>query len=497
MTNTVRIVAAIVDTANLTMYLPDGETIVIPQGDPRVKTIVSTAPEQILRNGYADVDLTSENTYQQFEEASNGSVSFFKVAKATIKRWFSKPEEVASTAFGVLPKVAAMKSAVEDILQHAVPVASPQFNETNVAKQRNIVEANGNTPNDRDDKDEESHTVVAVMGETIVPGVEKIKTQFNRATKQGSTAAVEKFLQRIGAVANDRQHSVEDLLKFMERGDLPIADDGSILIYKVLNKKGDKFVDCHTGKVEQWVGAYVNMDHSLVDHDRGQECSNGLHVARRGYVSNFSGTACTICKVAPEDVIAVPRYDANKMRVCGYHVIAELSEAQFKLVKANKPISDDPAGAKLLADCLAGNHIGMTHKVNIGGQMGASVTVTSLLPTLQIMPKVETKPAEALANPGKELSAPVISPKEVNAQVKEVAKEVPKTASKAPVVAQVAQSEGSYRERIQKLLAIGLLTAGVPEAILKLKKASKKGWPVLGVNESQVADIVRLTGGGS
>jgi len=497
MTNIVRIVAAIVDTSNLTVYLQNGDSIVIPQGDPRVATIVATAPEQIIRNGYADVDITSTNAYQQFEEASAGKVSFFKVAKATIKKWFQKPVEVTTLAVGAIPvkvdDVANMKAAVADIIQHAVPVTSTQFTETNVAAQRNIVEDNGATPNDRDDTNDESHTVVAVIGDTIVPGVEKIKTQFTRASKLGSTKGIEAFLSRLGAVVSKRQHSVEDLLKFMERGDLPIAEDGSILIYKVLNKRGTKFVDCHTEKVEQWVGAYVNMDESLVDRNRNNECSNGLHVARRGYVGSFTGDVCTICKVAPEDVIAVPAYDANKMRVCGYHIITELTDKQFSLLKQNHPISNDPDGAKLLADCLAGNHIGVTSIVTIGGHQGTNVTVTDKITAITPVP-VKVEPVKALDNPDKETEAPAVSPKAVAKQVKEAVKTVPKQAPKpaAPVVG--TQGEGSYRERIQKLLAVGVTNAGVAQSIMSLKKQSKKGWEALGVPDATAVKVVRLAG---
>lgn len=513
MTNLVRIVAAIVDTHTLTLYKQDGTTVTIPQGDPRVRQIVTTASPQIIRQGYADVDLSSENDFQKFEEETKGSFKFFKVAKDKLRDWFGKKNAPAvdSAVVGHIPRPDEAKEemitvAVEDILKHAVPVASPEFTESDVAKQRNVVEDGGHTPSDKEEDDSTNtatHTIIAVTPtNAVVPGVEKIKTQFSRALKLGSTKAVETFLERVGKVAAKRSHSIEDLLKFMERGDLPIAEDGSILIYKVLNRKGKNYVDCHSKKVEQWVGAYVHMDESLVDHNRNNECSNGLHVARRGYIRQFSGDVCTLCKVAPEDVIAVPSYDANKMRVCGYHILFELTDEQYALVKQNKPISDIPSGAELLAKAIAGKHIGITHKVKIGAHMGGNVTSEEVKTKEEAKPTITAPvvPVKALDNPMVEGSAEPVAPKAVAEEVKKVVKEVKKTAKAAPttrVVNDVQLGEGSPRERIQKLLALGITSTGVARAIMELKKKSKKSWTVLGVSEAQVTEIVKLAGNGT
>lgn len=503
--NTIRVVAAILDTSVLTLYKVDGTTVTIPQGDPRIRKIVTEVPSKIVVQGYADIDMTTENDYQKFEEESQGSFKFFKVAKSKLKGWFGKKEaEVSDMVVGIIPapkedNLVSLAAAVEDILQHAVPVTSPQFSEMDVDVQRNIVEANNVTPSDRSEVSTATHTIIAVSpNNTVVAGVEKIKTQFSRAVKLGSTKGVEAFLERAGKVASERKHSVEDLLKFMERGDLPIADDGTILIYKVLRKKDDKFVDCHTSNVAQWVGAYVYMDVSLVDHNRNNECSNGLHVARRGYISQFPGDVCTLCKVAPEDVIAVPSYDANKMRVCGYHIISQLSDSQYALVKANKPITDQPDGAALLAKAIAGRHIGITHTVKIGGHRGTNVSSEAMeTPTPTAAPKTEpVAPVQALENPSLEQRDVHMAPKAVAAAVKKVEKQAPEPVAKAPAkkvtVNGVVTGDGSFRERIQKLLAIGITSQGVAMAILKLKKDAKKGWSALGVTDDQVAEIIRI-----
>lgn len=547
MKQVIRIIAAVVDTSNLTLYKEDGETVIISQGNSRVRSIIDTATPQLIAKGYADVDVSevADTTYIEFEEKSNGVVKLFRIAKDKIAALFAgmaeevvQSEPVEPTILGELPiQTRSALNAVKEIMQHAVPVSSPSFNEVGIEEQGNIVEDDGHTikhhgPNMTTD------TIVAVVDGKIIPGIEKIKTQFKRATETSSTKGIEAFLRRLGSVINEHKHSVEDLLKFMERGDLPIADDGSILIYKVLNQKGDKYVDCHTGKVEQWVGAYVCMDHTLVDHNRNNECSNGLHVARRGYISNFSGNVCVLAKLAPEDVIAVPSYDANKMRVCGYHIVAELSQAQHMLLKANQPITNDPAGKILLGKVLSGDHIQKTHEVRITGSLGTNVKVTKYEEVTQPVPETNIKApvAEALENPVSVKMDTPINPKDVVKEVEKLSRQdiaiklfnegkydelkAYKKAAKVsweklgimvdpdnwpPVVVQakpvskvveltsITHGEGSYQERIHKLLAIGLTSPGVAQAILDLKRKAKKSWIALGIQHAVEVEILKLT----
>lgn len=657
--NSIRIVAAVVDTRQLTLYKEDGTTIIILQGDPELRRIITEATPQLVAMNYADVVLNTEekpNDYASFEQQTGGVVKLFKIAKAKLVGWFaSKNQEpddgavdpVEPMAIGQVPteapaqvpvtfgytgagveepvppslasdapivgpatehlqtagiydvseldeaeaaaelsevkEVTKAMSAVEEILQHATPVSAKDFHEKSVAKQGNVVEADGTTNKQKEEVNNHPDTIIAVVGDKIIPGMEKIKTQFARANKLGSTVGVENFLKRLGNVINKRSHSIEDLLKFMERADTPIADDGTIIIYKVLKrteKRADgKYVDCHTGKVEQWVGSYVCMDESLVDRNRNNECSNGLHVARRGYIREFNGDVCVLAKLAPEDVIAVPSYDANKMRVCGYHIIMELTLEQYGLLKNNRPITDREDGKKLLALAIAGKHIGRTHEVRITAHKGGGVKATELedsKPVEQLAPNWKVGKVEALANPDQEIKVETTDVKEVVKEVqaaqvevlsrkeqaaelyiqwseakpankqaalealhafKKAAKvgwdklgifdkevtggvptpkagkvvpptkpvkekkvenqtaEAPKTTTDKRVVNDVALGEGSPRERIAKLLAIGLTSVGVAKAILELKKKSKKSWDTLGVTEAQVEEITKLAKG--
>ena len=552
--NTIRIAAAILNTQHLKLYKPDGEVITLNQGDSRIRPILDQAVPQINRQGYADVsleELVPVNSYTEFEEKSNGVVKFFRVAKSKLAGLFKSKEAAPlpeALEVGTIPQQqsqdAQSKAVVEEILKHAVPASAPTFSETSVAKQANVVEASGDTPGAHT-SDNAPDTIIAVVDNKIVPGVEKIKSQFGRAAKLGSTKGMENFLKRLSSVIHDRKHSVDDLLKFLERGDLPIAEDGSILIYKVLRKQGNHYVDCHTKKVPQKVGSYVCMDESLVDHNRNNECSNGLHVARRGYIRSFSGDVCTLAKLAPEDVIAVPTYDANKMRVCGYHIIFELTPEMYQLVCANKPISDCEAGKVLLGKAMAGDHIGIIEDVRITQQMGGGVKVTPRTdaPKQPPVAEVNVVPVEALANPEKEAEAPKVDPKAVINEVatlsrKDTAKRLYDTYQRAvdpdekatalkalvdykksckvgweklgipdptvqptpskqtkTVAAQPTQKKAmTPREEIQHLMpkykaAVGKEKTEFAQDILKLKQQAKKGWDVLGVPKDIVESI--------
>jgi len=402
---TVRIIAAIVDTRELTLYRADGETIKIPQGDPRIRPLVQLVVPEIkrlqeinrIRTFQKRTDLvpvyveltheqlnnapTFENTqthYAEAEKKMGGVAKFFRIAKSKLKELVDKvkgvePEPVEPTglvgSLHVEPTFVAEAEPEEDhqspltksmdvvneIIAHAVPSHSDQF-------------AAGA-------KDTEQ-TIVAVLEDgTIIPDMENLDLQLRHtAEKLGNPVGIIKFFERVSKV--ERGHSVKDLLKFMEKGELPIADDGSILVYKRLKSTNEEgvFVDCHSGKVKQRVGSHVFMDEALVDPNRSRDCSNGLHVARRDYLSSFSGDVTVLAKLAPEDVIAVPHSDARKLRAKGYFIIARLSKDDAHNVCANRKLTD----TNLLGNAVAGNHTPIIETVQITEQYGGGLVITPI-----------------------------------------------------------------------------------------------------------------------
>lgn len=467
----IRIVAAVVDTRRLTLYKEDGETIRIPQGDERVQRIIDETKEDLLLGKVAEVELgtasgeqpTNTNTYADFEEKSGGVVRFLRTAKSRVAKLFGGSD---------LPQE---NQSVEDDEEGEplLTLGSVEQNQLDAA----LKDISDNAiPMDNDEIDEETETVVAVIDDTPIPGVEGIKDHLVYANKLGSPEGVQNFLRRISKVIQQRRHSIDDLLLFMKNGDLPIADDGSIIIYKVLRRAGSGgYVDCHTRKVNQKVGSMVLMDPSLVDPDRRQQCSNGLHVARRGYISSFPGDVCILGKVAPEDVIAVPSYDANKMRVCGYHILFELTEGMYAQLRLDKPITNTKDGQKLLARAISGNHPEPVEDVRITAQKGGGVVVTPRGEPTDA-PKAKAAPAkkpkmrratsiERTKRPEPK-QAPAVDPRKVS-------KEVTQTKTRAQKIKDLVATmdDKAFSRSVRAKAALDLI---------QLRKQAKKSWDALG-----------------
>jgi hypothetical protein len=489
-----RVIAMVVDTDKITLYRPNGTKIIVPQGHPRISAIVDAVLPVVQAGGVAEVDVTgaTENPYRDFESSSSGLIRFFRVAKRVIAPILMEiveemerelemdgPAPAGATApqatpgsFGAVPaeqkqeQSAAdpMRTAVNEIISHATPATSDKFTETPIG---------------------DDETVVAVVGDKAVPGVEALRDQLKYANKLSSPKGIETLIARMAAVADKRMHSVQDLLRFLEKADLPIANDGSIIAYKILRNHSSKkgyFVDCHTKKVEQCVGSFVCVDEALVDKNRRNECSNGLHIARRGYIGNFDGDVVVLAKVAPEDVIVVPHNDANKVRVCGYHIISELPSTAYDRLKNNKPMTDDKRIASLLSSAIAGRHVVRTEEVRIHGQMGTDVKVKPLVPTTE----EQAQPATEMEEQTQTAPAKKHTALDDPSQVEPESRADPK---------QIAQQQGTRTDRAQQLFSVLDHSAtdaerkAAAEQLKAFKKSSKVSWTNLGITESQVEEI--------
>jgi hypothetical protein len=186
----------------------------------------------------------------------------------------------------------------------------------------------------------------------------------------GNGKGLKIFLEQFAAMSKDRKHTSDELLKFLERADLPLADDGSIIGYKMLNTTAEEgiMVDPHTRKVRQKLGSLVFMPASKVDDDRRQLCSTGLHIARRDYIPGWYSNERRLClvKIHPTDVIAVPLGETSKMRVCAYHIVKVFDAEDGKSISQGTAIESLPKAAKMLADAIAGNHTLIVQRVKVG-----------------------------------------------------------------------------------------------------------------------------------
>ena len=528
----VTIVGISVDAQNAVLYLEDGSTVTIAQGDPRLPIIVETAKKYIPVDGSAVVDIAEpvkvRNEFKETEEGTGGLIKFFRVAKSFVKKFIDteSPEKVDETVAHISPlelgikpgqtildveeaddltyaleaQPAAVEAAVEvPVAEEVKPVemTNDQKIELATARMRELA-GKGSTVDDpefhKPITDEDPDTIVAVNTQTgsVIPHAHKLSSQMKAASKLKDFRGFVNFLNRLEPVLKDRGHSAEDLMKFIEYGDLPIADDGCIVIYKRLKEKHGTFVDVHSGNIKQNVGSYVFMKPGLVDPNRRQDCSNGLHIASLGYLSSFSGNVTVMAKVRPEDVFAVPEYSRTKMRVCGYHILAVLPESLRNHVNSGGSISSIPEGKELLNKVLRGAHVGITELVEVGGHNGSNVTYTKVENTetakaeeVKVDLVKETLEQSDLSEAAPtEKAAPVLA-----ADLKEPAPVVAPEIKKSKLDVLFESFETAYVE--------GDLTKArtLANNIVDSKKRAKKGWDKLGFTQGDVDLLMEIING--
>ena len=124
---------------------------------------------------------------------------------------------------------------------------------------------------------------------------------------------------------NPSKTAVDELYLFLECCNLPITEDGHFLAYK---KVKSDYKDIHSGTFDNSVGQKPQMDRNMVDDNRNNTCSQGLHFASYSYMSSFgNGTTdrVVILKINPADVVSIPSdYNNAKGRCWQYEVIGEV-----------------------------------------------------------------------------------------------------------------------------------------------------------------------------
>ena len=525
MTDFVRIKGAIASKTQVVLYKEDGSTITLQQGDHRLKDLLDEILPIINRGEIAVVSLETFSVYKSIEKKSNGLIRMFKMAKKAVVEFFAEPdptpEPVANPYKGqgsIVEEATPQPEEGVEIIQSPVRmveeevIAGPAY----VPKPLPAMQELG----DNEDQLSDDETLVAVVDGVMIPGIEQIRPLIVHAVKSNSQEAVHNFLVKLAAVIGKRKHSVEDILRFLEKGDLPLAKDGSIIAYKILRSKGDYYVDCHSQNVKQKIGSYVCVREDLVDLRRDAECSNGLHIARRGYLRNFPGDVCVLCKIEPEDVMTVPHRDPNKVRVKGYHILAELSQEAFQILRDNRPMTGDEASLRAVYDAIEGRHINRIEQVQVNGQMGANLQITQLAKPVQLDPTVVTRAqmqgASAVDDETNIVGA--VDPRELNKRIAEqdaaaadgleeelrdieLEDETDEEAmrrmaddltasSKAASVAE-PEDESTKHWRIHRAYEAWRksLTSTDFEAMVELKSASGLGWNDLDLTEGQV-DII-------
>jgi len=192
-----------------------------------------------------------------------------------------------------------------------------------------------------------------------------------RAAYEGSPG-LSAFLERFAKVKH--KDTAQEVLRFMEKVDLPLADDGCLVLYKFLDAAADDgyYVDHHTKKVRQRIGSRVYMDAKDYLNTRDQ-CGTGLHVCAASY--GQYGNRILLVKVRPEDVVAVPHHESSKMRVLAYHIVAALDQNSHTAVSAKQSALTAKGAKGVVAEVIAGQHIGIIEEVLVGKQGEHTVKV--------------------------------------------------------------------------------------------------------------------------
>jgi hypothetical protein len=150
---------------------------------------------------------------------------------------------------------------------------------------------------------------------------------------------------------NPSKRATDELFGFMDACDLPITEDGHFLAYKRVRSD---YKDVYSGTMDNSVGKVLEMSRNLVDEDKDNTCSYGLHFCSYDYLQHFSGDRIMVLKINPADVVAIPSdYNNAKGRACRYEVVDELpvngKMPEYK-IQANysadyaKPVSTSPIG---------------------------------------------------------------------------------------------------------------------------------------------------------
>ena len=127
---------------------------------------------------------------------------------------------------------------------------------------------------------------------------------------------------------NPSFRAVNDLYAFLEHNKHPITPDGCFIAYRGVTID---WKDQHTKKMDNSIGATVEMPRNKVNENPNETCSAGLHVAGFDYAHTSYGSGCgghtVAVKVNPADVVAIPVDYANaKMRVCKFVIVQEIEQ---------------------------------------------------------------------------------------------------------------------------------------------------------------------------
>lgn len=165
---------------------------------------------------------------------------------------------------------------------------------------------------------------VMYMGEVVNDGLGEAILRLMSDGDDGFKKLVS-FLDKVKK--NPSYKSRMELFGFIKAADIEITDSGDLICWKRIK---EDWTDCHTGTIDNSVGAIVEMDRKDVNDNSNETCSDGLHCCAKSYLNHFRGARVVKVLVNPEDVVSIPTdYNHAKMRTCKYVVIEEVNKADL------------------------------------------------------------------------------------------------------------------------------------------------------------------------
>lgn len=193
-------------------------------------------------------------------------------------------------------------------------------------------------------------------------------------------------------VKNPSKSAQDELFLFLEHNGHPFTEEGYFLAYKAVRPDFYSKHGYSEGSSKNVLNApqtWVEMPRELVDSNRHNTCSTGLHCANYDYAKRSYGTSSDLLIeviVDPKDVVSIPSdYNNTKMRVCRYFVVGpcegESTKALYK--EWNKQHITDPNAPT--------NMVTEGESEELDNEIIDSLVVSSEVPSLTVDPVVESE----------------------------------------------------------------------------------------------------------
>lgn len=156
--------------------------------------------------------------------------------------------------------------------------------------------------------------------------------RIGKIVRQGvSFTSLANFIERLSR--NPDKTVAEDLYRFMEKGNLPLDEDGYLYGFKKVDDAYWSYASGTDGKVQYLPETSPSMPREDCDPNRQRTCSRGLHVCSFEYLKFWYPRhgRVLIIRIDPEHVTAIPAdHDDQKLRCCELYVAGEIPEEDAK-----------------------------------------------------------------------------------------------------------------------------------------------------------------------